>query len=220
MNLKHPSQKLGGFSLALTAALLLPQARCDASPARQQGQQQSPSKQAPPPPTPQPTQNSQPASQQTPPPDQSAAKQHKVWTNDEVVLLRTPADTYQVEKEAKEAAEAEAAAKEAAIRAAIKSEKQPPLNIKLPATPEETEKMLKSTQGDIQEEAFVLDKLKKEVLDAPTEQQAEKQKEIDRLTASLETLRRDEKALQEHLETLRGKSKGTNPPASPGPPSL
>ena len=58
-------------------------------------------------------------------------------------MLRTPADNYQVEKEAKEAAEAEAAAKEAAHKAAGKSEKEPPLDIKLPATLEETEKMLK-----------------------------------------------------------------------------
>jgi hypothetical protein len=216
MNRHKPFQKLRISFLGLGAALLSSPLNCDASPLPQQESQQSQSQQQPPPPP----QNPQPASQQTPPPDQPAAKQHKVWTNDEVVLLRTPAETYQVEKEAKEAAEAESAAKEAAIRAALKSEKQPPLNIRLPATPEETEKMLKSTQGDVQEEAFVLDKLKKEILDAPTEQQAEKQKEIDRLAASLETLRRDEKALEEHLETLRGKSQGTNPPAAPQPPSL
>jgi hypothetical protein len=216
MNRHKPFQKLRISFLGLGAVLLSSQLNCDASPVPQQESQQSQSQQEPPPPP----QNSQPASQQIPPPDQPAAKQHKVWTNDEVVLLRTPADAYQVDKEAKAAAETESAAKEAAIRAAIKSEKQPPLDIKLPATPEETEKMLKSTQGDIQEEAFVLDKLKKEVLDAPTEQQAEKQKEIDRLAASLETLRRDEKALQEHLETLRGESQGTNPPAAPEPPSL
>jgi len=216
MNRHKPFRKLQISFLGLGAVLLSSPWNWDASPLPQQESQQARSQQEPPPPP----QNSRPASQQTPPPDQPGAKKHKVWTNDDLVLLRTPADTYQLEKEAKEAAEAESAAKEAAISAAIKSEKQPPLNIQLPATPEETEKMLKSTQGDIQEEAFVLDKLKKELLDAPTEQQAEKQKEIDRLTASLEILRRDEKALQEHLETLRGKSQGTNPPAAPQPPSL
>jgi hypothetical protein len=135
-----------------------------------------------------------------------------------VVVLRTPADSYQVEKEAKEAAEAEAAAKVAAHKAAGKSEMEPPLDIKLPATSEETKKMLKSALDDIQEETVVLNKLQKELLDAPTEQRAEKQKEIDRLTASLETLRRDVKALQDHLLTFHEKSQGENPPAVPQPP--
>ena len=151
--------------------------------------------------------------------DQLPLKRRKVWTNDEVVSLRTPADDYQVEKEAKEAADAKAAAKEAAIRAALKSEKEPPPDIKLPATPEETEKMLKDTQDDIQEEMVILDKLRKELLDAPTEQQVDKQNEIDRLTASLRPLRRDAKALQDHLQTLRGKSQAENLPPPPAAPS-
>jgi polyhydroxyalkanoate synthesis regulator phasin len=209
MNFHKPSQTLGQSFVVLIASLLLLQLKCDASPAQQQEQQQSQSQQSPPP-----AQNSQPASQQTPPPDQPAAKQKKVWTEEDVILLRTPADNYQVEKEARGAAEAEAARK-----AAAKPEKEPPLDIKLPATLEETEKVLKSAQDDIQEEAVILDKLQKELLDAPAEQKAEKQKEVDRLTASLETLRRDVKALQDHLQTFPVKPQGENPPAAPQPPA-
>jgi hypothetical protein len=214
MNFHKPSQTLGQSFVVLIASLLLLQLKCDASPAQQQEQQQSQSQQSPPP-----AQNSQPASQQTPPPDQPAAKQKKVWTEEDVILLRTPADNYQVEKEARGAAEAEAAAEEAARKAAAKPGKETPLDIKLPATSEETEKMLKSAQDDIQEETDVLDKLQKELLDAPAEQKAEKQKEIDRITASLETLRKDVKALQDHLQTFPVKPQGENPPAAPQPPA-
>ncbi len=133
-------------------------------------------------------------------------------------MLRTPADDYEAEKEAKGAAEADAAAKEAARKAAAKPEKEPPLDIKLPATPEETKKMLKSELDDIQEETVVINKLQKEQLDVPAGQQVEKQKEIDRLNASLETLRRNVKALQDHLQTFPEKPQGENPPAAPQPP--
>jgi len=211
-----PFQKAGVLSLALGAAFLLAQMKCDAARAQQQEQQQS---QQPPPPPPPPTPSAQPASEPAPLIDQLPIKRRKVWTNDEVVSLRTPADNYRAEKEAKQAAAAEAAAKEAAIRAAVKFEKLPPLDIKLPATREETEKMVKDTQSDILEEASVLAKLQKELVAAPTEQQAQKQTEIDRLAAVLETSQRDLKALQDHLRTFREKPAEENPPAPSQPPT-
>jgi len=213
MNLSEPLPKLGVSVLALYAAVLFAQMKCAASAVWQQERQQSQSEQQPPPPR-----TAQLASPQAPPADQSTAKQRKVWTNDDVILLRTPADIYLLEKEAKEAAEAEAASKDAALKAAAMSGNEPALDIKLPDTPEETEKMLKSSQADLQEETDVLGKLRKEVLDTPEEQQPEKQKQIDHLAGNLETLQRDVKALQEHLQTLREKSQSENPPAPAPPP--
>ncbi len=214
MNLSKPFQKLGVSVLALCAVLLSARMKCAASPTQQQEQQQS----SPPPSTPTPPENSQAASQQIPAVDQPGAKQRKIWTNDDLILLRTPADIYLLEKEAREAAEAEAAAKDAALKAAATPGKEPALEIKLPDTPEETEKMLKNTQDDIQEETVVLDRLRKEFPDTPEKQQPEKQKEIDRLAGNLETLQKDVKALQEHLQTLREKSQSENPPAPAPPP--
>jgi hypothetical protein len=224
MKLDNRSARLGVCSLALGSVLLLVQVRCKASLSRQQEHEQSQPQQQTqqPPPTPaSPTAppSSQPVSESAPPVGELPIKRRRVWTNDDLVSLRTPADNYQLEKEAKEAAEAQAAAEEAAAQAAPKSEQQPPSDIKLPATPEETEKMLKDTQGDIQEETDVLDRLHKELLNASADQQAEKQKEIDRMTASLATLQRDMKALQDHLQTLQEKRPGENPPAPPQPPS-
>jgi len=215
-----PFQKLGAFSLALGAAFLLAQENCGAASARQQGQQQSQSQQPPPPPSTTPPPSAQPA------PDPAAQigplplKRRKVWTNDDVVVLRTPTDDYLAEKDAKAEADKQAAVKEAAIRAAVKSEGQPPLDIKLPPTREQTEKMVNDTQAEIQEETQVLAKLQKELLEAPAEQQDHKQKEIDRLTVALETSHRNLKALQGHLQTFSEKPPEENPAAPPQPPAL
>jgi hypothetical protein len=220
MNLNKPFQKLAVSSLALGAVLLLAQLKCAASPSQQQEQEQSQSQQPPPPP---PSPTSPPSAQ--PASDPSAAigslpvKRRKVWTNDDVVVLRTPTDNYLAEKEAKQAADAEAAAKEAARKADTKSTKELPLDIKMPDSPEETDKMLKSTLADIHEETVVVERLHKELLESPTEQQEAKQKEIDRLTQRLEVQGRDVRALQEHLRTLRGKPQAETSPAPP-PPSL
>jgi hypothetical protein len=208
MNSSKPFQKPGAAFLVLGLAFLFTQMKCAAGPLLQQEQQQSQSQQqTPPPPTP--PENAQPAPQPTSP----AAKQKKVWTEEDVISLRTPADNYQVEKEAKEAA-----AKEAALRAAAKPLKQPTLDPKLPATAEETEKKLKETQLYIQEETDALDKLHKDLQDVPTEQQAQKQEEIDRVNRLLEASQRDLKALQEHLQTFQEKPQGEAPPVAPQPP--
>jgi hypothetical protein len=219
MKCNNSFQKLGISFLLLVATAFFTQMDCAGAPVQQQEQQ--PSQQLPPPSSTVPT-SSQPA------PDTAASigplpvKRRKVWTNDDVVVLRTPADDYLADKEAKQAAEKEAAAKEAAIRAALKFEKEQPLDIRLPATLEETEKTLKTSLGDIQEETTILDKLHKELLKAPTERQTEKQREIDRLTASIEMLRRNVKALEQHLQTLRAKTRGENAPvpAELQPPSI
>jgi hypothetical protein len=218
MSLRKPSRKLGITAFAVCLAVPVFCGRCDAFGVQQTDQSQSQSQQPPPPaPAPAPPQDSQPSAAPTPTTEQPAVKKRKVWTNDEVITLRTPADQYQVDKEEKEAAEAAAAAKEAAIRAAAKSEKQPPLNFKLPGTAEETEKMLKDTQDDMLEVTVVRDKMVKELPDFPEEQQPAKQKEIDRLTEILVNLRKNSRALQDHLQTFKPKPEAVNPPAAEPP---
>src|SRR6476646_8903914 len=74
--------------------------------------QEQPQSQQPPP-----QQNPQPSSQQPTATAQQAPKQRKIWTNEDLILLRTPADIYLLEKEAREAAEAEAEAAKIAAEA-------------------------------------------------------------------------------------------------------
>src|SRR5208282_3602993 len=120
MNRHKLFQKFSALFLSLGAALFVAEAKCAAATAQQQEQQ---SQSQPPPPS-APAQNSEPASSPAALPGQLPVKRRKVWSNDEVTSLRTPADTYRLEKEAQTAAEAEAALKEAAIRASLKSEKE------------------------------------------------------------------------------------------------
>jgi hypothetical protein len=215
MNLSRKAfRKFGILFFALSATLSWFQRRCDAA-VQQSGEQQSQQQQQQSPPPP-PTNSSAPA----PPanPDQPAVKQKKVWTNDDVVGLRTPADTYQVEKEQKEAADAAAAAKEAAIRAAAKSDKEITPDVKLPATAEETQTMIKDTEGEIAEGTVVLDKMRTELQNASEEQKTDKQKQIDRVTANVEKQRTNLKALQDHLQALNQKREADA--QTPPPPSL
>jgi hypothetical protein len=212
-------QKVGITAFSLAASMLLFNSRCDAFASQQaeqqqsqtQGQSQSQQKTPPQPSRQEPQSTAAPSAS-----PQTNAKGHRVWTNEDLVALRTPADIYLLEKEALEAAEAAAAAaKEAADRdAAANGQEQAP-GIKLPQTQEETEKMLKDAQANIQEESLALESLKNELPNTPAEQQAEKQKEIDRVSASLEQLKRDAQTIEDHLKTFGEKPSTENPPAPP-----
>jgi hypothetical protein len=148
------------------------------------------------------------SSQQQPsPPEQSSqaqppppvAKTKRVWTNEEVISLRTPADTYQEEKEAQEAAAAQAAAKEAAEAKPVK-EAGPA--IELPSTVEETLRLIKAKQDQIDDEQSALERLVKELPNTPEDQKTAMQMEVHRVTADLPKVRQELKTLQTHLEKL------------------
>jgi uncharacterized coiled-coil protein SlyX len=222
MRLDKPFPTLRLLALMIAFAALSGELPCDATlePNQQAGQQQSQSEPPQSPPVPDP-----PGSAAPQPKDSGdllgplPIKRRRVWTNDDMTSLRTPADNYQAEKEAKAAAAAAAAAKEAAIRSAAKSDKKPSSgDFPMPGTIEETQKMIKDTSDDVQELTTVLDKMRQELAAAPEAAQADKQKEIDRLTAALVETRRKLKALQDHLQVLTSKGEAENPPGSP--PSL
>lgn len=206
------SRRLGILLLALGALPLLTQSKCLASVEQEQEQQQS---QQTPPPPPAPPQNSQPASQQALPTDQAAGKHRKVWTNDDVVLLRTPADNYLAEKEAKEATKAEAAAK---LAAQPKAAKEVPLEINLPTSIEETQLLIKNKEQDISDDQATLASLNAELATAAEEQKKAKQKEIEIVAAELDRAQNEHKALQDHLVELHRPPASQTPTAPPPPP--
>jgi hypothetical protein len=212
MSLLMLCRKLGMVLPALGAFLLVAPSWFVVSADLPQEQQQS---QPPPPPPPTPAQNSQPASQQTSPSDPPAAKQRKVWTNDEVVLLRTPADNYLVEKEARGAAEAEAAAKSAAQP---KAGGEAPSEIKLPTSIEETQLLIKNKEQDIIDDQATLVSLNTELANAPEERKKAKQKEIVIVAAELDRAQNELKALQDHLVELHKPPASESTAAPPPPP--
>jgi hypothetical protein len=197
-------QILGMASLALGAFLLATPSWFVVSAAQLDQQQQS--EQPPPPP-----QNSEPAPQPALPLDPPARKQRKIWTNDDVVLLRTPADNYLVEKEARQAAGAEAAAKSPAQ---AKAAKETPLETKLPTSVEETQLLLKNKEQDIRDDQAALVSLNTELANVPDEQKKAKQKEIEIVAAELDRARDELKALEERLVELH-KPRASEPAAAP-----
>jgi hypothetical protein len=176
-----------------------------------QGQEQRQS-----PPQPPPAQNERPALPETPLPDLSLIKRRKIWTNDDVILLRTPADDYLVEKEARQAAEAEAAAKSAAQPNSMK-EVTP--EGELPTTVEETELLIKNKEQDISDDQASLDNLNTELANAPDEQKKAKQRGIEIVAAELDRARNELKALQDHLVNLHNPPATKSPDEPPPPPT-
>jgi DNA repair exonuclease SbcCD ATPase subunit len=139
--------------------------------------------------------------------EQAAAKQNrKVWTNEDLIALRTPEDIYLFEKEAMEAAAIEearrrmAAAKQAGAGAAPGS---PAPSIKLPETIEQTQKIIDEDLEEISNDEDVLPRLKQQLENAPDDQKAAKQEEIDQITQDLNEARDEVQVLRKHLEELR-----------------
>jgi predicted component of viral defense system (DUF524 family) len=147
------------------------------------------------------------------PTDQPAGKQRKVWTNDELILLRTAADNYLEEKEARAASEAEAAAK---LAAQPKASKDTPLEISLPTSIEETQLMIKNKKRDISDAQAVLASLNAELASVPEEQKKAKEKEINIVTGELDRAQSELKELQDHLLQLQ-KPPVSETPAPPPP---
>jgi len=180
----------------------------------QEQQHQSQSQQSPPPPPP--PQNSQPPSPQIAPPEQPASKKHRVWTNDDVISLRSPADTYLVEKESQEAAAAEVAAKKAALAKQIN---EAGLTLNLPSTSEETQRMIKAKQDQIRDLQDGMDRLNKDLPDAPPDRKPEMQKEIETFKGYLQKAQLELSILQDHLQDLAKTQPSETPSAPPAPSS-
>jgi hypothetical protein len=151
------------------------------------------------------------------PPDPSAPKPKKVWTNEDMPSLRSPADTYLAEKEAQESADAEAAGKRAELDKQIK---QARLTIDLPPAAEETQRLIKSKQERIKELKDRLDLLNQGLPDAPENQKAANQRQIEEFTGDSKQLQLEVKILQDHLQSLAKTAPSEPPSAPPAPPSV
>jgi hypothetical protein len=198
MNLHFHLRKFGIPFLTLCSALSIHTSANLLAARESQEQQSAQSQQQPPQQPPQQQQSTQhPSNSQ--PSDQPEAKHRKVWTNDDVASLRTPADVYLAEKEAQEAAAAEAAAQEAA-KAKLVDGARP--TVKLPATVEETRKLIAGRESQIADDQQALDRYTAELPNEPAERKDRMQEEIKRITAGLPKERSELKILQDHLEKL------------------
>lgn len=198
------------FSMATAVLLVLTVPSSSGSAQQeQQSQQQSQSQQS--------TPAQPPGAQTNPQPGPAEPKKRKIWTNDDVVSLRTPADNYLAQKEQQEAAAAQTAEKAAADAKLAKGSNT---SIKLPSTIEETQKLIKAKEAQIDDEQSALERLIRELPDTPEDQKPAMQKEIDRVAADVPKVRNDLKSLQSHLEKLTKAQLNDAATSPPTPPSL
>lgn len=189
MNLLFTLRKSCISSPAVGAALFLTPWISLPAVGRTQGQQSS---------------QTQPQSPRQPSNSQSAqqpeAKQKKVWTNDDVVSLRTPADVYLADKEAQAAAAAVVAAKENSGPKVVDGARH---GEKLPATAEETRKLIEAKENQISDDQEALDRYTAELPNEPADRRDKMRSEIERITGDLPNARSELKVLQDHLLQLK-----------------
>jgi uncharacterized protein YicC (UPF0701 family) len=131
----------------------------------------------------------------------------KIWTNDDVVALRTPMDIYVLEKEARAAAE-EAFAYQRLL--ACFAFDQPA------GSREETELEIKSTNQAIDDSQEAVTQARLQLANSPETLRLRNQLELTRRTAELDELRAKLAALQKRLSELNA----TNTPKTSSEPQL
>jgi hypothetical protein len=143
-------------------------------------------------------------------------KPKKVWTNDEVVSLRTPADIYLDEKEAQQAADAEAAAKKAELQ---KEMKDAGITLDLPSTADATQQSIQDREDRIKDFQQRVDILRHDLPDAPADRKEAMHKQLDRFSSEMRRTQLEVRILRDHLKELN-KVKAAEPPPTPsGSPS-
>jgi hypothetical protein len=145
-----------------------------------------------------------------PPPQKPALASHKVWTNDDIVSLRSPAANYLAQKEAEAAAEALAKLRTSTVPS------QPSQEIKQPISLKDAERAITDLLEDIQDQQATLDRLSKERDESPEDQKRAKMREIERRTAVLQESQKELKALQDTRDDLASRAAQSAIPPSGG----
>jgi len=154
---------------------------------------------------------------------QPASKPHKVWTEDNLSTVRTPADSY---TEAKGRQSAGSHSEAAAVQDA--SEKQPAANSQKPAkTPplahaksvEDANFKIEWEKRDIQGQEEYLVRMQDELEQAPPDQKEHIQKLIEQHTQILADTRKELQGLEEQKKDFQKNPAGQSAPAAQQTPS-
>lgn len=150
----------------------------------------------------------------------SAPKKHKVWTDDEVSTLRTPADSYVEQKQAAEtasAATAAVAAQEAKSRP--KSDKQvggPPA-LSNPKSTDDADRMIAWENRDIDAQQEFIDKLRTQLEQATPEDRDQLEQDLAKRVHMLEVTKKERDTLGTQKKELEKKAApGARPVDSAG----
>lgn len=159
------------------------------------------------------------AQQLSPPaldPSQSArqntapSRSAKIWTNDEVIALRTPMDLYLLEKEAQVAAE-EAFTVQRLLSCFAFGDPT--------GTLEQTQLEIKSTTQAIEDSQEAVTQARLQLAISPEILRLRNQLEFTRRSAELDERRAKLAALQKHLAQLNGSDRRKTPNGTQAPPS-
>lgn len=151
-----------------------------------------------------------PAAQQKASPDQkakpAAAKSAKVWTEDDIASVRTPADDYMDQARA-QASEAAAAAKQPQ-KVAVKPAQQAgaPPALSNPKNAEDADKMIAWEQKDVNAQQQFIDQLKQQLDAAPADQRERLQKQLQDHIDNLAVTQKELQAVQTQKDALQKKS--------------
>jgi hypothetical protein len=134
----------------------------------------------------------------------------KIWTNDEVIALRTPMDLYLLEKEAQVAAE-EAFTVQRLLSCFAFGDPT--------GTLEQTQLEIKSTTQAIEDSQEAVTQARLQLAISPEILRLRNQLEFTRRSAELDERRAKLAALQKHLAQLNGSDRRKTPNGTQAPPS-
>jgi len=147
--------------------------------------------------------------------DSSSTKKHRVWTDDEVSTLRTPADNYVDQKQAAEAANAAAAAAAAEhAKSKPKSDKPVggPSRLSNPKSPDDADRMIAWENRDVDAQQEFVDKLRTELQQATPEDRDRLEKNLTQRIQILEEIKKERDALAAQKKELEKKASSTAKP--------
>lgn len=142
-------------------------------------------------------------SQKSPEKPKPAAKSTKVWTEDDISSVRTPADDYMDVERAQTAAAAANQPKPAATNSAKPD--QPPL-LSNPKTVDSADKMIAWEQRDIDSQQEYLQKLQSQLATAPDDQKAHIQAWIDQEIKTIADTKKEQAGLVAQKKDLEKKA--------------
>jgi hypothetical protein len=138
----------------------------------------------------------------------SAPKKHRVWTDDEVSTLRTPADDYVEQKQAAEAATASAAAAAEMAKSKSKSEKvvSGPPRLTNPKSPEDADRMIAWENRDVDAQQEYVDKLRTQLEQAAPEERERLEQKLTQRIQIVEDIKKERDALVAQKKELEKKA--------------
>ncbi|HKW87858.1 MAG TPA: hypothetical protein VJN21_03785 [Candidatus Acidoferrales bacterium] len=134
------------------------------------------------------------------------AKPARVWTEDDIASVRTPADDYMDVERANTAAAAEAAAKQPKPAATNPETADKPPLLSNPKTVDSADKMIAWEQRDIDSQQEYLQKLQDQLATAPDDQKAHIQGWIDQEIKTIADTKKEQAGLEAQKKDLQKKA--------------